>query len=154
MTTDEADGRAGRAESSSVLAALKHFSSCRAFRLLACLFLLMLLINFDFYVFVFLAEKFSAVSIQSANFTALFSALVGNCLFMCFLRGRPRRVLNFTISGGVLGLSLVVLVASLALPRASVDAVGLVCLCKQCARLTESFLQDFRGLGIFLLLPV
>ena len=109
---------------------LKYFLKPKHFCLLISLFLLMLLIIFDFYVFVFLAEKFTEFAIQNVIYVIICSGLTGYAAFTLFLRQTRRRVLNFAVSGGILAISGVMLLASLALDKHTVDVLGLVSLCK------------------------
>ena len=93
------------------------------------LFLVVLLIYFDYYILIFLVEKFRDLSIQYVNFLAIGSSVLGFLVFTIFLANVRRRTFNFTVSGSVLGLSVLMLVASLTLPRDTVEVVGLVSLC-------------------------
>lgn len=83
-----------------------------------------------FYVFVFLAEKFRVVSIQSVNYVSISCALTGYLVFMALLFKAPRKWLNAGISGAILLLSTAMLVCSLILDRRTVDFLGLLSMCK------------------------
>lgn len=110
--------------------ALNYFSKLKNFKILFCLFLVYLLTYFDYYVFIFLVEKFRDYQIQHLNFLTIASSLFGLLIFMAFLTNSRRRVLNFTISVGLVVVSLLMLVVSLTLPKNQVDFLGIVSICK------------------------
>ena len=114
---------------------------------------MILLIYFDYYVLIFLVEKFRDLSIQHVNYVAIGSSVLGFLVFTFFFANSRRRVLNFMVSGSILGLSLIMLVASLTLPRGTVEVLGLVSLCRV-STVTGSFPQDLRRLRAGVLLFV
>ena len=122
--------------------------------MLLSLFLLVMLVLFDFYVFAFLAEKFAEFAIQHVIYVIACSELIGYVVFTLFLTRARRRVLNFTVSGGVLAVSVVMLLASLALDKQTVDTIGLVSVCKCLYVAKPSFFQNSGGVRVRLLFPV
>ena len=107
----------------------------------------------DYFVFAFLAEKFTEFAIQHVIYVIIASGLTGYVIFSVFLAQTRRRALNLGISGGMFAVSVVMLVASLALPRAAVDAVGLVSICALVLS-NCSLLQAARVVRVRILLPV
>ena len=81
-------------------------------------------------MFLFLAEKFQNFSVQNVNYASFGSQLVGYLLSQRIVHVR-RRTLNFSITGSLLFLTLLMLVGSLTLGRAQVDTMGFVVLCKE-----------------------
>ena len=127
---------------------LRYFSKPKNLCLLVCLFLLTLSIMMDYFVFAFLGEKFTQFTIQQAIFVIIISGLTGYVIFTLFLTQTRRRVLNLGISGGIFALSVVMVLASLALPKATVDVMGLVCMCKCSFRSNCSFFKIQGAFGL------
>ena len=94
------------------------------------LYLFFQLMYFDFFMFLFLAEKFQNFSIQNVNYASFGAQLAGYFLSQKIMNVR-RRILNFSISGGLLILCLIMLVGSLTLEHIKVDMMGFVALCKE-----------------------
>ena len=130
-----------------MLDSLKYFSEPKNFLVLACLFLYMQLIYFDYYVFVFLSEKFTEFKIQHVIYVTVMSSMVGYVILTLWLTQARRRFLNFLLSGGIFCLSLAMLVASLTLPKHYTEVLGFASMCKKFSpSVTQVF---FKILGAF-----
>lgn len=82
----------------------RYFSSPRNFCILIGLFFYILVIMLDFFVFTFLAEKFTEFAIQQVIYVIIASGLIGYVIFSVFLTRTRRRALNVGISGHVGGV--------------------------------------------------
>lgn len=141
--------------SRNILDSIKYFSNPKNFFLLLCLFLYIYLIYFDFYVFVFLAEKFNQFKIQNVIFVIIFSSLFGILIFTIFLVNVPRRIMNFTTSGAIFGISLFMLIVSLTLDKSSVDIMGIISICNfTWFFVTSSLPKSIQRFRVFILLPL
>ena len=95
-----------------------------------CMFVLLLLNYFQFYIFVFLAEKFRVLTLQQINYASICSDLLGYLIFSLGLYDCPRKVLNFTVSSAILCLSLAMLICSGLFSKYSLDILGLFAMCR------------------------
>ena len=84
----------------------------------------------DFFMLLFLLDKFLGFSIRDANYVTFGSSMLGCLTFMLWLYRAPRRVLNFLILGTILLVTLAMLVGSLTLGKVAVDRLGFASLCK------------------------
>lgn len=151
LILDESNLKENKEKKNNVMDSLRFFSKGKNFKTLFALFLFLLLAYFDFFVFLFLTDKFVAFSIQYVNYATFSSKLIGFCFFSMFLSDAPRKCLNFTISGGLLVVSGLMVVASLLLDSYHLDVLGIISMCKP---IIPSFHEDSRRLCLFLLLLV
>ena len=113
-----------------MLDSLRHFGDRKQLGLLFALFCFILVGFMDFYMLLFLIEKFVVFTIHEANYVTFGSSMLGCLTFIVWLYKAPRRLLNFLISGSILVVTLAVLIGSLALDKTTVDRMGFYCLCK------------------------
>lgn len=107
------------------------------------------------YLFIFLNDRFVFFGVQKVNYVVISSVLLGSAIFGLFLCNVNRRILNFLISSGTLGLSSIVLGLSFFAGRDTLDSFGLVAACKiQANGLTLSLRHHFGELRLLVLVPV
>lgn len=128
---DEEQAEPTRQEAINVMDTLRYFGEWKHLRLLLAVFFFILVGYMDFFMLLFLMDKFMTFSIYQANCVTFGSSMAGCLIFTLWLYKAPRRVLNFLTSGAILLVTVILLVSSLTMDKLAADRVGFVSLCKQ-----------------------